>query len=334
MSYILKALRKSEAERAKGTVPSLTTRHRRARPKRGSLWRSIAIAAIAVNTAILGVAYWQPNLLTWPDWRGFGQGGQAVAEAPPRPAPAKSDPPEIARQESPAILPPALERQARSSAAPGSAATATPPVAAKDPEGTGPGADVQAAAPSGPAEYRDGGDPPETLLTARVAGAYEQARRTSELTSDPAIGGKTADQAFPDLTPPPTPGRKPAAVRALATLAAADAAAFERLDALAAQIALTVPEAENPNGELQAQQDHYEKLPMLWQMPQSFRKNIPKLKIAVHVYAPEEAGRFVIVDRKKYWEGDDLAPGVFLEAIVPDGLVLAYDGQQFKLSSH
>jgi general secretion pathway protein B len=79
--------------------------------------------------------------------------------------------------------------------------------------------------------------------------------------------------------------------------------------------------------------DPYASVPMLWQLPSVIRTKLPKLSMSVHVYAPEAPGRFVIVDRKKYREGDVLKGGVRLEAIVADGIVLDYQGQRYRLGN-
>ena len=98
-------------------------------------------------------------------------------------------------------------------------------------------------------------------------------------------------------------------------------------------LALTVAEPEPPAAEAPPEPDPYASVPMLWQLPSSIRSKLPEFSLTVHVYAPESSGRFVIVDRRKYREGDALAGGVKLEAIVPDGVILDYAGRTFKKSN-
>ncbi len=72
---------------------------------------------------------------------------------------------------------------------------------------------------------------------------------------------------------------------------------------------------------------------MLWQLPSVIRSTLPKLTVSVHVYSPEAAGRFVIVERNKYREGDVLAGGAKLEAILADGIVIDYQGRRYRIGN-
>jgi type II secretory pathway component PulC len=74
-------------------------------------------------------------------------------------------------------------------------------------------------------------------------------------------------------------------------------------------------------------------VPELWRMSPAFRQSVPDMTISVHVYSPDERRRFIIIDRRKYWEGDQLNGGVLIEAILPQGVVFNLNGQQFKLIS-
>lgn len=73
-------------------------------------------------------------------------------------------------------------------------------------------------------------------------------------------------------------------------------------------------------------------VPLLRDMPADFRAGVPPLNLDVHVYAAANAGRFVLINMKKYHEGDQLAEGPRLEEITPDGVILNYQGQQFRIA--
>lgn len=64
-------------------------------------------------------------------------------------------------------------------------------------------------------------------------------------------------------------------------------------------------------------------------LPLTYRARVPTFSINVHVYAPEPARRFVMVDMKRYREGDTLPVGPRVESITSDGLVLAWRGRRF-----
>jgi general secretion pathway protein B len=58
---------------------------------------------------------------------------------------------------------------------------------------------------------------------------------------------------------------------------------------------------------------------------------IPQLHLDFHMYAPEPAGRFVMINMHKLREGDSLPDGVHVNSITPEGAVLSYNGQTFML---
>jgi general secretion pathway protein B len=57
----------------------------------------------------------------------------------------------------------------------------------------------------------------------------------------------------------------------------------------------------------------------------------PALSVDLHVYGPDPAGRFVVINGHRYREGDTLSEGPLLEAITPEGAVLNYRGSRFLL---
>jgi general secretion pathway protein B len=54
------------------------------------------------------------------------------------------------------------------------------------------------------------------------------------------------------------------------------------------------------------------------------------LSLDVHVYAEQPAQRFVLINMNRYREGDRLKEGAVLERITPQGVVLSYQGEQFR----
>jgi len=68
-----------------------------------------------------------------------------------------------------------------------------------------------------------------------------------------------------------------------------------------------------------------------YDLPQSVRNNLDLPRLDVHVYSEAPAGRFIMVDLKKYREGDTLPNGMVLEEILPDGMVMSYQGERFRV---
>lgn len=67
-------------------------------------------------------------------------------------------------------------------------------------------------------------------------------------------------------------------------------------------------------------------------MPADFRASVPPLSLDVHVYAAANTSRFVLINMKKYHEGEKLAEGPQLVEITPDGVIMSYQGQQFRIA--
>ncbi|MDH5275317.1 MAG: general secretion pathway protein GspB, partial [Gammaproteobacteria bacterium] len=60
--------------------------------------------------------------------------------------------------------------------------------------------------------------------------------------------------------------------------------------------------------------------------------NIPALNLDLHVYSETPAGRFVVINSRKYKEGGRLVEGPTVESITRDGVILSNQGRRFTLS--
>ncbi|GAB3389162.1 general secretion pathway protein GspB [Lysobacter fragariae] len=61
------------------------------------------------------------------------------------------------------------------------------------------------------------------------------------------------------------------------------------------------------------------------------RQQLPPLKLSMHMWAPDAANRFAIVDGNRVSEGDRIGEAV-VEAIARDGVVLSWRGRRIRLS--
>jgi hypothetical protein len=66
-------------------------------------------------------------------------------------------------------------------------------------------------------------------------------------------------------------------------------------------------------------------------MSQEFQRRLPPLVVNIHVYSPEESQRVLYINNRAYRKGEQIEGGIAVEEIVPDGVVLRYHGQRFKL---
>ena len=64
------------------------------------------------------------------------------------------------------------------------------------------------------------------------------------------------------------------------------------------------------------------------EMPPDYRADFPALKIEIHVYEKLQSQRFVMVNGRKYREGERLSEGPQLVEIAPEGLVLEFRGEK------
>jgi general secretion pathway protein B len=66
----------------------------------------------------------------------------------------------------------------------------------------------------------------------------------------------------------------------------------------------------------------------LQEMPENFRAGFPVFNVDVHAYNSDPQRRFVLINGKHYREGDTLAEGPRIAAIVPEGIVFDWQGQR------
>ncbi len=67
------------------------------------------------------------------------------------------------------------------------------------------------------------------------------------------------------------------------------------------------------------------------ELPAEQRSRVTRPHIDVHVYAEDPARRFVLIDLRRYREGDRLPSGARLERIEADGILLEEDGIRYRV---
>lgn len=72
--------------------------------------------------------------------------------------------------------------------------------------------------------------------------------------------------------------------------------------------------------------------PLLQQMPQDFQRALPALAVTIHVYSHDQSQRILFINNREYRKGSQIDGGIRVEDIVPDGAVLSFRGERFKLS--
>lgn len=318
MSYVLDALRKADAERERGTVPTLLSQPEssididlppRWRPSPVLLGAMAALGLVAAG----GVAWTlmaqapsapiradAPTLASIPT----DTPAQAPTQAPiqgeaPGPAPVRPEAPAttVAQAEAPGPRPaPAVAQAQRVRPQPEPAAIETPapkpPAAAARVERPAPRLAPAAAPPMPGAERAE--------RAAMAAAGRERLRA--------APAGVPTAAAAPTAIAAASPAPAPAATEPTPTptdVAAASA---------------TAGTAAAPNRPV-----------ALAQLPASVRSELPALTVGGSMYSEEPAARLVILNGQPYRERDVVVPGLTLELIQPRAAILEYRGYRIKL---
>jgi general secretion pathway protein B len=75
-----------------------------------------------------------------------------------------------------------------------------------------------------------------------------------------------------------------------------------------------------------------EKIPLVWELPQNLRERVLQLQSSIHVYSESPEERFVIINMKRYQEGDSLtSDGFRLQRIDRNGIVIDYGSGLVRL---
>jgi len=343
MSLIHEALKKAEQQRRLGEPPSLGTPFARA-PRQRSLLPYLAVAIVGA----LGAGWYLSSISPSEEPATAPKTDKVAAQATARSAPTASattpapgeTPISGADQRRPTPGSNPIANAATPAPRPDPLAQAAPnPPTVKEmaeresephPPGTNP------LAPGEAAPLTLGAAPPETAVNAAEGLAAKQVEKEREF----AAGGEPGRSPFIKeraATPPP-----PARPAKPATAAAAPPAGFVPPDQKAppkppvAEIApakppapAAVPAPAPPAPPPAAATPALEQLPAFWQLPYNVRKELPELKMSMHVYSATPTQRFVVLNGNRQVEGDELGGEVHVTEIRTDGVVLTYHGQRF-----
>jgi general secretion pathway protein B len=164
--------------------------------------------------------------------------------------------------------------------------------------------------------------------------------RQAEVPAPPPVAVKPPDAVVPPTPPAPAPASVEITIRterqtpvpAPATQPALSPAG----DGLKAQgpapatPAQSVPSKSATAPESKALSPAPERTLMTFaELPLSVQQDIPKLSILFHLYSGNPKDRLVGINNRTLREGDSVEPGLVLEQIIPDGMILNYKGYRF-----
>jgi general secretion pathway protein B len=75
-----------------------------------------------------------------------------------------------------------------------------------------------------------------------------------------------------------------------------------------------------------------ESLPFLQQLPESVRGGIPRVAFGGYMYSANPADRLLLVDKALRHEGEEVAPGLVLEKLLPRAAVMNYRGVRYRVA--
>jgi general secretion pathway protein B len=179
--------------------------------------------------------------------------------------------------------------------APGSAPAAVPPVAATLP-----------AAPSVAA-----GSASNTLEVSAPPAPSEPAPRPAHVAEAPARPAPAAA---------PRAGQEAPASTARAPAPAAPA---PRAAAVSAAVQTPVPApVSSPE----------DSLPYLHQLPDTIQRDLPRVSFGGYMYSANPADRLLLVDKALRHEGEEVAPGLVLEKLLPKAAVMNFRGVRYRVA--
>ncbi len=117
-----------------------------------------------------------------------------------------------------------------------------------------------------------------------------------------------------------------------------DQAALEQLAPSTTGVQRTRPEALNITvSALETTDEPPQKVgtavALLSQLPLEFQQTVPPMSLDVHVFRETPERRFVLINETLYREGEHTAEGAVVEEIVPDGVILEYGGELFRIGT-
>lgn len=70
----------------------------------------------------------------------------------------------------------------------------------------------------------------------------------------------------------------------------------------------------------------------LQQLPDAIQREIPKVAFGGYIYSPDPAERLLLVDKMLRREGEEVAPGLVLERLLPKAAVMNYRGYRYRVA--
>lgn len=70
--------------------------------------------------------------------------------------------------------------------------------------------------------------------------------------------------------------------------------------------------------------------PPLSQLPEAIQREVPRIAVGGYIYSANPADRLLLIDKVLRREGEEVAPGLVLERLLPKAAVLNYRGYRYR----
>jgi general secretion pathway protein B len=74
-----------------------------------------------------------------------------------------------------------------------------------------------------------------------------------------------------------------------------------------------------------------EKLPALRDLPEAIQRTVPPVTFGGYMYSNNPADRLLLIDKTLRHEGEEVAPGLVLEKLLPKAAVMNYRGNRYRV---
>jgi general secretion pathway protein B len=74
-----------------------------------------------------------------------------------------------------------------------------------------------------------------------------------------------------------------------------------------------------------------EKLQTLRELPEAIQRTVPPITFGGYMYSKNPADRLLLIDKTLRHEGEEVAPGLVLEKLLPKAAVMNYKGYRYRV---
>jgi general secretion pathway protein B len=144
-----------------------------------------------------------------------------------------------------------------------------------------------------------------------------------------AVAPVAAPAAAPAATPTPAPA--PVTVVAPAPVANPPPPAVARVEPVVRPRKAAVPAVPVAQVAAPAPAPVEENIRYAKDLPLEIQQQLPRVGFGGYMYSDNAADRLVLVDKTLRHEGEEIAPGLMLEKLLPKGAVLNYRGTRYRV---